>query len=73
MAKLEIIRLEKLISSKIKSLIADEEKQVIGELDYKELALLAEDIPITEIAQILKDAPSDINQNTLAALFSEYE
>ncbi len=69
----EIIRLEKLISSKIKSLVADEEKQVIGELDYKQLALLAEDIPITEIAQILNDAPNNINQNILVALFSEYK
>lgn len=68
----EILELETMIRSKVESLAFEQVKQKVGEIDYKELALTAEDIPVTEIARILNNAPYELTQACLSALLSEH-
>ena len=67
----EIHEHAKRIENLIGTLVSIGGKTVSGELDYKELALAGERIPISEIATLLNTIQSPLTQNSLLELFEK--
>lgn len=67
----EIHEHAKHIENLVVTLVSIGEKTVDGKLDYKELALAGENIPISEIANLLNTIQSSLTQNSLLELFEK--
>lgn len=60
---------ENLIETKIEDLVAGETHSLEGNIDYTELAIIAEDLSNREILEVLNSAPATLTQSNLLKLF----
>lgn len=68
----EICETARIIEIIVERLVMDLEREIQGHIDYKELALVAEDIPPKTLVEIISNSPSKFEQDDLIKLLAEY-